>query len=290
LSAHVSDYDGLNLTRASLNAVLKYPWLPGAGSRPDKYGAYRSDSAAFDFAREGATGPEKSLEAAIMDLADSITYSVHDLFDFYQAGLVPLWELSDDLPEYVERFKASGKVDEDEIEEHYVTLERLAALLPGRSYRGSIDDRILVKSQSSWLISEFVSNVALKVTDSGCTIEIPPDVEVKMRFLQSLVWSHVIASPALSSQQLGQVRVVRELYDSFLESARGRGPHGLNILPPAYAHVVPTLAALDPAQRAVAEARLAADVVASLTEEQARRLHKRVMGLHQGSVVDHLKR
>jgi dGTPase len=31
---------GLDLTRATLAAILKYPWLKGAGPKPHKFGAY----------------------------------------------------------------------------------------------------------------------------------------------------------------------------------------------------------------------------------------------------------
>jgi len=40
--------NGLNLTRATLNAVLKYPWLHGKNAmKPDKWGAYDSDKDLF---------------------------------------------------------------------------------------------------------------------------------------------------------------------------------------------------------------------------------------------------
>src|SRR5207248_1372676 len=38
---------------------------------------------------------EKTLEASLMDLADDITYSVHDLEDFFRAGHVPMHLLAD---------------------------------------------------------------------------------------------------------------------------------------------------------------------------------------------------
>src|SRR5262249_33596362 len=57
-----------------------------------KFGAYGPDQRAFDFARDGAIpgGGVPCLEAQIMDWADDIAYSVHDVEDFYRAGLIPL--------------------------------------------------------------------------------------------------------------------------------------------------------------------------------------------------------
>lgn len=88
-AAHRTDYKGLNLTRATLNAILKYPWTrdrtgqDSSGHRYEKYGAYDADQEVLVFARSGAVpASEKSVEAAIMDHADAIAYSVHDLDDF----------------------------------------------------------------------------------------------------------------------------------------------------------------------------------------------------------------
>ena len=85
---------GLNLTRATLNAVLKYPWLQTAGDdgkpRERKWGVYESERADWGHARAGAAVERgQSLEAEIMDWADDIAYSVHDTEDFYRVGLVP---------------------------------------------------------------------------------------------------------------------------------------------------------------------------------------------------------
>ncbi len=107
---------GLDLTRATLNALLKYPWQwePGLGT-PKKYGAYGCDGAAFAFAREGTRrvgecpNRVRSLEAQIMDWADDVAYSVHDTEDFYRAGLIPLDRLAGTVLER-DRFWESAKV------------------------------------------------------------------------------------------------------------------------------------------------------------------------------------
>src|SRR6266851_8496367 len=82
---------GLNLTRATLDATLKYPWQaqPGQG----KYGAYADDSEVFAWIRQGAPPGRPSLEAQVMDWADDVAYSVHDLEDGLHAGLITLQAL-----------------------------------------------------------------------------------------------------------------------------------------------------------------------------------------------------
>ena len=98
---------GLNLTAAVRTAVAKYPWtryldvhamgdgpLPrGLRRTPDgvqvpKYSAYGIDAADLDDARRGHPPLRQSLECSIMDIADDIAYSIHDVDDFYRAGLL----------------------------------------------------------------------------------------------------------------------------------------------------------------------------------------------------------
>jgi dGTPase len=99
---------GLNLTRATLDAALKYPWFPEpfpAASPalenvtlhlPAKYGAYKSDISAFEWIRAGAPARRRCLEAQVMDWADDVAYSVHDVEDGLHAGLVSMKDLSDE--------------------------------------------------------------------------------------------------------------------------------------------------------------------------------------------------
>ena len=87
---------GLNLTRAVLDATVKYPWERRADT--SKYGVYSDDLDAFAWIRdrEPADGTEaRSLEAQVMDWADDVAYSVHDLEDGIHAGHFELAALDD---------------------------------------------------------------------------------------------------------------------------------------------------------------------------------------------------
>jgi dGTPase len=82
---------GLNLTRATLDATLKYPWFSNGSG---KYGVYAEDAEVFAWIRKDAPPGRRCLEAQVMDWADDVAYSVHDLEDGIYAGLITMVNLN----------------------------------------------------------------------------------------------------------------------------------------------------------------------------------------------------
>lgn len=97
---------GLDLNYRSLAAVLKYDFLiPAVRGRADKLekGYYRTEAnLVAEIKKRVAPGlpaaaPFKTIECAIMDIADDIAYSTYDLEDSLHAGFVSPLSLADSL-------------------------------------------------------------------------------------------------------------------------------------------------------------------------------------------------
>jgi dGTPase len=89
---------GLNLTRATLDACAKYPWPRAPGRR--KFGVYADDAPVFEWMRRDAPAERQvCLEAQVMDWADDVAYSVHDVEDGIHGGYLKMSLLRDDRSE-----------------------------------------------------------------------------------------------------------------------------------------------------------------------------------------------
>lgn len=303
LSAHhEKKYPGLNLTRATLNAALKYPWprdldADGGAKEYRKYGAYSSEGADFEFAREfhGDDG-RQSLEAAVMDFADGLAYSVHDLEDFIRAGLVPLsrlltgrgWErfLDSWRRETTDPSVQTALANPDTVD----VLSDLATSLDlGEEYDGTLAQRARLRSRTSGLIREFLPDV--KIADPGADEPLVIDElhKIQMEFLQRLVWHFVIENPRLATQQAGQRRVIETLFTEFLQASepnRHGKPRNRHIIPAAVERDLDSILRLEGEAQFHARLRLAADAVCSFTDAEAIAISNRLRGIGPGSVMD----
>jgi dGTPase len=282
--------NGLNLTRATLNAILKYPWLHGQNpKKPDKWGTYFSDRALFDWTRQ--LGPDplgQSNEAKLMDWSDDVTYSVHDVDDFYRAGVIPLDRLVVDEAER-ERFytgvfdRRKGKLPED-MDEMVLrrAFDALMSLLSIRKpYMPTREDRIRLRRVTSTLIRDFVTAVQLQPKGHGFQILIEKKRRAEIFMLKQLTWHYVIKNPALATQQQGQRAIIRQLFEAFYEAGTSKTPN-VDFFPVSIRELLPALPARKPAAQKNLT-RTIMDFIASLTEEQAIATHHRIHGIKLGS-------
>ncbi len=284
LAFHSPHYLGLDLTRATLAAVLKYPWLRDENEQKrNKWGAYESERDDFKFARQFHPNQfEQTAEALLMDWADDITYSVHDLEDFYRAGRIPLHLLSNADSREREYFRQNvldrhGRPDGNKnvvarIDE---LLEKLRDLLvatgPTEAFRGSQKQRSELRNFTGSLIHRYVASVHWS-TDGG----IPrPTVGSEYRdevlMLKELTWTYVIEDPALAMQQVGQKNMIGGLHEVYQNASQSRPDW--KIFPAYYQEQ------LAKAQNEDERSRTCIDLIAGMTETQVHRLYARITGI-----------
>lgn len=295
LAQHSPLHRGLDLTRATLAAVLKYPWRRGENpERLSKWGAYRSEDKDFDFAIElrGDT-KERTLEAQLMDWADDITYSVHDLDDFYRAHKIPLHLLAERkyehereifleavLRRHAERtgFWADPKALRESFNEVMIGLFPLS-----EQYGGTWKERAALREFSSQLIGRYIGGTTLKNKGGFCELQIDGHLLLEVAVLKELTWVYVIEAPSLVGQQFGQRQAIRKLFEIYLEAGRHEKHRSLF---PAYYREAIEEAANDGKRLK----RTVTDLIAGMTESQALAMHNRLVGVSVGSGLDEIVR
>jgi dGTPase len=269
---------GLNLTRAALDAATKYPWPRGAHpTDPDspKFGVYEDDRPVFDWVREGAPGTRTCFEAQVMDWADDVAYSVHDVEDGLHAGHVdPGCLLAE--PERravfevaVGRYVPAG-TDPAELA---AALDRLLAQdwWP-HGYDGTALAQARLKDATSQLIGRFclaaesATRTAYgsgRLTRYTAELVVPRATRMECAVLKAVADRYVMQRAEQERLRADQRIVVLEL----AEALTRRAPYGLD----------PQFRALfDRAPDDRARKRVIVDQIASLTDASARSLRARL--------------
>jgi dGTPase len=265
---------GLNLTRACLDAVAKYPWARGeAPYVTGKYGAYADDLPVFTWVREGAPTAVRCLEAQVMDWSDDVAYSVHDVEDAVAAGLVDVGVLTSrtDMADalVVARSSYAPDLPAAELE---AALDRIIAsgLLPTR-YDGTRTDQSALKDMTSQLIGRLVGAVEEATRQRyghgplaryDAELVVPASARAECAVLKGAAAHFVMHADARLALHADQRDVVADLVTAYLADPAGRLDPDLWV---DYAT----------ASGDAARLRVVVDQVASLTDPRATALHRR---------------
>jgi dGTPase len=224
---------GLNLTRASLDAATKYPWLRGApapssassaGTR--KFGVYADDLPVFAWFRDGRPAGARCLEADVMDWADDVAYCVHDVEDAIASGAIDPRLLHSRSEVAVAFSVARAAYAPDLREDDFAAaLDRLLATgsIPGR-YTGSRADLAALKDMTSRLVGRFVLAVEeatrarhgpgpLRRYDARLVV--PDEVRAEASVLKAVANHFVMFVDERRSVMTRQREVVAELVDLY---------------------------------------------------------------------------
>jgi dGTPase len=264
---------GLNLTRASLDAVCKYPW-PRVPGQP-KFGVYADDLAAFDWIRLDAPTGRRCLEAQIMDWSDDVAYSVHDVEDGIHSGHIRLGSIDDAARQALCELAAElySPVPARELAPVLDALLDLPTIKDLAGYDGSYAAQAAAKRATSELTGRFAgaASAATRAAYGGplrrydADLVVPESIAAECALLKAVAARYVMRRPGSDERLAAQRRLLTELVEALIAGAPG---------------------VLDPVQAAAwvvaaddgARLRVVIDQAAQLTDPSAVAWHARLVG------------
>lgn len=302
---------GLNLTYRTICSLLKYDnEIPIKASEREcsnklVKGYYKSDSDLIKAAKKsvagsGFDGKFKTIECAIMDIADDIAYSTYDLEDAMKAGFVtPLEILSyahdklfiekiakkvnkaTDLkltPQDVFRvfvYTFGGIIKEAfhgvDVEDHWDLISRVVTV-----YKTSKDTAAEGQRRTeftSQLVNEFIGGVKVKINKKYpalSTITVKKEIHAKIEVLKHFTFEAMIMSPRLKIVEYRGKDIVKSIFTSLTSD------DGYLLLPNDLREEY------QQCSDEVKRKRLVCDFIAGMTDRYAIEFYERLYSTNQG--------
>ncbi|GAA4560978.1 deoxyguanosinetriphosphate triphosphohydrolase [Pseudonocardia xishanensis] len=224
---------GLNLTRATLDAASKYPWLRRGGER--KFGAYAEDTEVLTWMREGAPERHRCVEAQIMDWSDDVAYSVHDVEDGILSGRIDLAALASPEERAVLALLAATHfgADPSACETAAESLSKLPVVegvMGFSTATAPVAGHVALKRLTSELVGRFVraaTDATLDVVGSApvrrytADLVVPADAAAEVAVLKAMALRYVMQDPERRAMQTRQRDLLAELGEALLAGAPG---------------------------------------------------------------------
>ena len=285
-------YPGLNLTRAVIDAQLKYKNAPYENFRKFIYAEDLSlaDWASSDARIEARCDDPKarSFECQIMNQADDIAYAVHDLEDSLHAKYIDAFTFSRSdtrMSLVIEALKR--EFPDDDIDGIYNdVVEMLYEFNPSlRTHASKFDyenQRAYRKEMTTKLIHRYVTSVERVVVEhrvSNCVssrylydVNMPRNKSLEIDLINKIIWYFVITSPQVRVLEAKGKYIIRALFSKFFEEHE--------FLPDDWQD------GLDKHTSKRVRARRVADYISGMTDEYAQRTYAKFYLPNYGSIYE----
>ncbi len=138
-------------------------------------------------------------------------------------------------------------------------------------YMGTQDHRAKLRKFTAQCINMFVQAIRLKErrkANESC-VDIDPRYEKQVIMLKELTWHYVINAPSLATQQNGQRKVIRGLFECFFKAALQKK---FKIFPTYYQEKMKDTSKSE-------KSRLVIDLIAGMTERQCIEVYHTLTGI-----------
>ncbi len=249
LNERLADCGGFNHNAQALRIVerleQRYPDFPGLNLTTDVLDGQRRRAAGGK-----RYGPGATLEAQVVEAADSIAYNAHDADDALEIGLLGFEDLLD-----ADLWRSAAEAVDN----------RHAALDPHQRRRAVVHELLDVQ------VGDLLNATQRRLAEVGFTspeaaraaepvVGVSAVMQVRKRQLEALLFDRIYRHPQLLERR---EQVKRTLGDAFNELVRLR-----DVLPEPYASVV----------RDEGAARGVADMLANLTDDAVLTIHRSTAG------------
>ncbi|MBY6185037.1 deoxyguanosinetriphosphate triphosphohydrolase family protein [Marinobacter hydrocarbonoclasticus] len=303
LEPYTQDY-GMNLTRRTLLGILKYPVCHRQVARPGVQGPaanfrqlkasdwqpakalFDDDEAILDWVLSPMSDDErsafqslkpepdtnghrrsrhKSLDCSIMELADDIAYSVHDLEDAIVLGIVKQSRWQEEVVEPL--IGAGGPFSPTQLSrlsddlfcpEHYRRKDAIGTLV------NALITAVTLETQSDKSITPLLSQRA----------RLHPEHHGLLKVLKAFVLTNVIRKPEVQLLEFKGQQMVMELFEAFASDPQ-------RLLPSTTARRWQ-----DDITRGNSGNRVIADYLSGMTDEFAARLHENLFTPRSGNLFE----
>ena len=282
-------YVGLNLTRSVLDGLLKYKAIYGSQPGLSK-SCYAEDALLLEWVCENGSAEERSFECQIMNWADDVAYSAHDLEDGIHVGMITLQHLRrpSNQDAVIQRVQAEAEErgqawSSDEVVRELDWLAARLIELEGLPTPRHV--RAALKDLTSRLINEFV-RCAQGAPRLGWTADqseryryglmVPDAQERRCEVLKQVAFVLVFAEPRVTTLAHRARHMVDRLFDVF-QAEENAAMYPLDFQD-----------RFAGARNDTERRRAACDYIATMTDFQAERTYQRLFVPGYESILDPL--